>query len=982
MSIDTTSATIKTLGSNTTASRGASKLILRLASPIRTHRRMAIRISKLLHPTNEAAFVKNWRSRFIIPGLYRLLLSEIDLDPEELDHFFTNFELAPKRSSSPDSQTVTPSIRKQLRNGLSFYELDQDHALGTEDFHQLLTELTPQNENLNLIVAFDGTFRQEFLERFPQVVPTFYPSSSSPSIVPQEIMTTTDSPIAADMSNVVPEEEYDPPATPIVATFDVDEHIPHVSTVLSNDSDKNQEQDNLQDATDTRVKSGTMISPDEKEFQDVQHSKPRSIPALSTHQVDPQPTEHHNAELDTGISTGLPSATPDSRSLPAMTTVPPRSSGPYVSKGLREALDAVMFSSSSQKVSPVETTPSTSSPLRTVSDRTTSTVRATSPVLTKSRDAFQQARRVNTPSPPTTTGQINLNSTGAPATVLHRDAQGRPRMSPVSSFRSVNTATADCPSSSTTAPSTSSQNNWWTQLKGIKTETPATTKHEDDSTVDDEEPPSVLPTFSGGTSTRHFHRNDFSAPASIDTHWESYNRETTPMQPSPDDIYRHRDSQVRNRTMDDLPIGDWRHFRFVPGEPLSINRSGVPGPWRAMHPDFGPIICHPISILLSSMDPEVFLSQFRTPWNKDLFKSILYHLPSFDTSSGLAGVFPWWSRFVQACASFHIYVPPLHTLEPGTFYGTWFPRLSEFTRMSVTEEQSGFLLTVLRNSKLGLIKHATIAHLMHNVSDGYQALYMLASLAQHPRLVTFTNELQEPRQTSHDSLGKYTHEWLHFLYYKALEGDLYSDRWFYKRFNSNVHPVCRPLIEPLERDIAAYAQNTALPPTFSPSNIFVRLHTTAVSIKKPRLVDETPRDFAKPQRETSHPITLRALQEADTESLQVAELSSTGRSRNMCLACRGSHLTVDCSTLKDLFSSHPELRSFMDTPGAIPLLRKLQPRGDASRTFSPKKAVHQLIAALTEVQADSPESGEDENSSQGSTTDSGTTDSDFLPARH
>ena len=70
-------------------------------------------------------------------------------------------------------------------------------------------------------------------------------------------------------------------------------------------------------------------------------------------------------------------------------------------------------------------------------------------------------------------------------------------------------------------------------------------------------------------------------------------------------------------------------------------------------------------------------------------------------------------------------------------------------------------------------------------TSGYQILWCLAHVAEHPRLVESHIDIAMPEQKSGDSLLQCRQNWTYYLHMMCLRGVFLSDRYFMECFMTN-----------------------------------------------------------------------------------------------------------------------------------------------------------------------------------------------------
>jgi hypothetical protein len=301
----------------------------------------------------------------------------------------------------------------------------------------------------------------------------------------------------------------------------------------------------------------------------------------------------------------------------------------------------------------------------------------------------------------------------------------------------------------------------------------------------------------------------------------------------------------------------WTQFRVDnTSVDMAINQySGTISPWIATRPDYNTIICHALPLNLRQHDKAVFLSAFgRSPFDSNAIKEFLRNFPVFPaTGDPQYLLLPYFTRVVSYCTNFGVYVPPSHTLSSGDILGRWFIELPRGVQFLVQNSFAGFLAQAFQNKHTGLLSHPSVrAVLQSQDDDGYLMYYQMHVLANHPLLLSYPSQDVEPRQSADMTIGVYLQRWLHYVHIQLLHGVFVSDRYYLLQLVANLYPSFRDSLGRLLSSDALEKVsdiNRALPNSFAPDQIHIKLVELARHAGRPQLIIKTPRELHRPTRE-------------------------------------------------------------------------------------------------------------------------------------
>ena len=394
-------------------------------------------------------------------------------------------------------------------------------------------------------------------------------------------------------------------------------------------------------------------------------------------------------------------------------------------------------------------------------------------------------------------------------------------------------------------------------------------------------------------------------------------------------------------------------------------------PWTAVRPDFGLTVNHPVRIDVHYMDHELFLATYQRHFNNTCHKYFISGFPVFAAEDNDGDFAAWHGRLVSHCMEFHVYLPPLHTLRDNLPLGVWFEELPAWTQQDAQSCFPALLSTCLKSKAAGLTAHKSFLPLLHHGDNGYRMLYNLAVCTGHPLLQTYPTPKNEPRQKFDDSIPVYLGKWEQYLHHSIGAGKHLSDRYFLLQVSGNMHTSVQPILgNYLDQEVARYDgrtnYNTALPASFAPDQLVIKLLQHAIHLRQPELVSQSPRDrrhATLPVRSLQH----TGWQEESTSNIpddpNIYDLNALiGPDARKCFFCQSTvHLAPACPQLK-LINENPMacrmIKGLLTSPSRLPA------------SASPAKQVRQVEEDLhLPLDASSPPSTTDSHSSAPSVPD-------------
>jgi hypothetical protein len=258
---------------------------------------------------------------------------------------------------------------------------------------------------------------------------------------------------------------------------------------------------------------------------------------------------------------------------------------------------------------------------------------------------------------------------------------------------------------------------------------------------------------------------------------------------------------------------------------------------------------HTVELSFVQMDKELFLGAFLKGYQSKNLRDFTSGFPSYEGNSDLRYLLTFYSNVVNHCATFGIYVPPLHTLRPGLCYGIWFDDLFPETQSDAATTFPQILRNALLTKHVGLKGHEKFGSSLMHETDGYKIMFRLAVLGQHPMLVDYPALPRQPRQTDSQTLPDYVADWMHFLHIRSLDGMHYSDRYFLQQFCENMHRNFSSFVHALNDKIAPFNSpgsiNHRAPPSINPEAMLLTLQQHAMQKHKPEPDEHEPSRFSK-----------------------------------------------------------------------------------------------------------------------------------------
>ena len=226
----------------------------------------------------------------------------------------------------------------------------------------------------------------------------------------------------------------------------------------------------------------------------------------------------------------------------------------------------------------------------------------------------------------------------------------------------------------------------------------------------------------------------------------------------------------------------------------------------------------------------------------------------------------------------------------------------------------GLLGTCLKSKSTGFLSLPETTAIVCNHESGYWILLNLAQYFGHPLLQRSPTPLVEPVQASDCPLTTYLGLWSKYLHLKAIQGSILSDRYFFQQVVRHMHEFLRPVLgQYLEQDHLRFPIGTALPHSFSPERLLMRLSSQATYLGNPKLLHDAPRALfrASPvQALTGTPVqALTSNPSPLSDDLMVAAMS-------------GSRACFLCSASDHMAGSCPRFKQIRDNPTAFSFFKR------------------------------------------------------------
>jgi hypothetical protein len=165
-------------------------------------------------------------------------------------------------------------------------------------------------------------------------------------------------------------------------------------------------------------------------------------------------------------------------------------------------------------------------------------------------------------------------------------------------------------------------------------------------------------------------------------------------------------------------------------------------PWVTEDPYSGEmIICHPVASSFAQGTFKSYWAGFNLDWEN---KNIRAFVSTFPTFSKTTSFYVWWGLMVSHGQTYGIFIPPSHTLNHHSMFGSWEPELPPALRDRLSQMSSS-IHNALTN-KTCLKEHPELqTYAMNGLEDGYATLLNMAHY-RHPKLVVDGHHTSAPKQ--------------------------------------------------------------------------------------------------------------------------------------------------------------------------------------------------------------------------------------------
>ena len=409
---------------------------------------------------------------------------------------------------------------------------------------------------------------------------------------------------------------------------------------------------------------------------------------------------------------------------------------------------------------------------------------------------------------------------------------------------------------------------------------------------------------------------------------------------------------------------DWREHRIDPAtiEDHIVQETHTILPWRFPRPEVASIYNHGVRFKMFICTQQSYVRAIRNArLGTDSFslKNFLYSFPKLPKSAAKSDIFDFLSNVTRYCMGCSVYAPPPHTMVATHNRGEWFGALPPHC-IDNWEYYDNSLYQALTSKGTNLDDSDLTKPLLYETS-GYQILWRLAYIADHPRLVETHVDFAVPTQKGTDSLLSYRQNWMYYLHMQYLRGIFLSDRYFVELFIKNLHSAFNNNVKPLLLHFVRHIPvDIPVPHYFQPTNILTYLISSAANVGVTTLHPLiTPREFLDSRRASKSSATVREVQ----TSLPIRAIQSTSQSDvvdlrqitdgsvdddmllQICSLAAANPRTCDvCGATDHIVATCPRLRRLLEDPvKARRLLSAIEAghstRGGSTQTSTPSSSL-------------------------------------------
>ena len=416
---------------------------------------------------------------------------------------------------------------------------------------------------------------------------------------------------------------------------------------------------------------------------------------------------------------------------------------------------------------------------------------------------------------------------------------------------------------------------------------------------------------------------------------------------------------------------DWREHRVDPAtiEDHIVMETHTILPWRFPRPEVASSYNHGVRFKMFISTRNAYMRAISRPrLGTDSFslKNFLYGFPKLPKSAVKSDIFDFLSNVTRYCMGCSVYVPPPHTMVAVHNRGEWYDSVPDHV-IDNWEYYDNSLYQALTMKGTNLDDTDLTKPLLYE-SSGYQILWRLAYIADHPRLVECHVDFEIPTQKGTDSLLAYRQAWMYYLHMQYLRGIFLSDRYFVELFIKHLHSAFNNNVKPLLLHfVRRIPVDVPVPHYFQPANILTYLTSSAttigISTLHPLL---TPREFVESRRtptksstraQTTTPI--RELQTTAT-AVDLRQLTDDSIDDDMllqiCSLAAANPRTCDvCGASDHIVATCPRLRRLLDDPTKARRLLTAIEAGHSSRGGSTQTSTtSSLSSSLSSSRARTP----------------------------
>ena len=378
----------------------------------------------------------------------------------------------------------------------------------------------------------------------------------------------------------------------------------------------------------------------------------------------------------------------------------------------------------------------------------------------------------------------------------------------------------------------------------------------------------------------------------------------------------------------DLDGFDWRMHRVDPrhlDQHLvhdALSNVDTLRPWRYPRPETGSLRNHAVRFRAQFANKPDYL---RAIWYHRLgtahytVKTYLHTFPKLPKNATKAQICDFLHRVCRHSVGFAVYVPPFATMVHDHHFGLWYADLPPHSR-DYWEFYDQVLHQALTSNSAGLSDSDLTRHLTSEFS-GYQIIWLLANVADHPGVSLSSNYPTMPAQRRETSFHGYMQLWSHFLHLEHCRGIAYSDVFFVEswllRLHSTFDHTLKPFILALLRDCPL---DRPLPIHFTPEHLPTFICSRAISIGLRDLKpDTTPTSLRPASRSAptrmltdSELVDVRLLDDQLPEDIFALVCSIMASGPRSCDVCSSSdHLLASCPVLRRILSDPVKARRLL-----------------------------------------------------------------------